>query len=744
MDLEKQAREMAEKALASLPAAARAAKLDSVKAGILKRLQAGSVSRSPAPAPAPPAPPPPPPQPEPSPEGPEGCGKTAGQVEGVELFGDVQWYADSELRARILEDVRQAHAAEKILVASPMEEIPRILPKNGQVLGAGAVLRLGGVHHGGYGESDINYAYRQLSRALHPDKNPGIEEAHDAFKRLGEASEELRGILQESRKALQSLCHVTQGGPASAESLERPQCALLAEASRLLAAVIALSGEGMPSEAALRRSTAAFVAQPAFQGCRPQELLGKWYQESHLLDLFTKAPLRIAYDCSQKPFRAQFLCSLSRAAEAEANRNDSCVRGSWHQVMAQFPELGLWKELQDKIRSRIWASGAAAAGKRSRNSKWDDKSAASCATEWGKKWRTILQDVLPGAEAASRPDVDLEIQKLCMVLWRDTAPWVGDGFLQHLRLFQASDAGPGIDDETKWAFVPATDLLLLVGEGLVGCTAEGCFVQSDSGAARKPFLEALKNWRSSLRKNRGETTADSAVRLWKSGAKRSGQKESETAKRARTTEKEEEAPEEVQAKLNRSPTKVLLLTNVAPAKEPEETIKATVEEWVTKFGAVKECTVVRVPDVPEQDAIRVFVVFDSIKASSKAYASLRGQVTDGRALRARFYDEKRFQDGELYKAIPSRMLVLTNLVRPEELDGGLQDEVRHLAKQHGKLCRCVVKTLSDLQPEESVRVFLEFSTVDEAVKAQAALHGQDFGRHRIKARYFNEAQLPGE
>ena len=95
----------------------------------------------------------------------------------MELFGDVPWFADSELRARLLEDVRQAHAAEKILVASPMEEIPRILPKSGQVLGAGAVLRLGGVHHGGYGESDINYAYRQLSRALHPDKNPGSEEA---------------------------------------------------------------------------------------------------------------------------------------------------------------------------------------------------------------------------------------------------------------------------------------------------------------------------------------------------------------------------------------------------------------------------------------------------------------------------------------------------------------------------------------------------------------------------------------
>ena len=26
-------------------------------------------------------------------------------------------------------------------------------------------------------QADINYAYRQLSRALHPDKNPDIEEA---------------------------------------------------------------------------------------------------------------------------------------------------------------------------------------------------------------------------------------------------------------------------------------------------------------------------------------------------------------------------------------------------------------------------------------------------------------------------------------------------------------------------------------------------------------------------------------
>ena len=35
--------------------------------------------------------------------------------------------------------------------------------EDGRVLGAGAVLRLGGAHLGGYGESDIAYAYRQVA-----------------------------------------------------------------------------------------------------------------------------------------------------------------------------------------------------------------------------------------------------------------------------------------------------------------------------------------------------------------------------------------------------------------------------------------------------------------------------------------------------------------------------------------------------------------------------------------------------
>ena len=147
-----------------------------MKAGILKRLQATQATNATAPPPPPAAAPPPPPEPDPA-QADDSDANSLPLVPGVELFGDMPWFADLKLRGRLLQEVRQAHAAEKILVGAPAEEIQRILSrKGGQLLAAGAVLRLGGVHHGGYGESDINYAYRQLSRALHPDKNPGIPE----------------------------------------------------------------------------------------------------------------------------------------------------------------------------------------------------------------------------------------------------------------------------------------------------------------------------------------------------------------------------------------------------------------------------------------------------------------------------------------------------------------------------------------------------------------------------------------
>eukprot|EP00913_Durusdinium_trenchii_P022555 g21186.t1 len=183
-------------------------------------------------------------------------------------------------------------------------------------------------------------------------------------------------------------------------------------------------------------------------------------------------------------------------------------------------------------------------------------------------------------------------------------------------------------------------------------------VQADEGHVRTSFVDALKNWRANLRKSRsgGEDTSDSALKLWQA-------KRAQIEKEMKESEKEEpdevipgkvkkpkiETEEHEATKLNRSPTKVLLLTNFATASEGEEEIQENAEKLVESFGKVQQCKILKVPDVPDEDAVRVFLLFESVQVSSKAYAALRGQVLDGRALRARFYDEHRFNEGDLQK-----------------------------------------------------------------------------------------------
>ncbi|CAE8671968.1 unnamed protein product, partial [Polarella glacialis] len=115
-ELALQAAELAEKALpASLPAAARAAKLPAVKQKILERLRLQRASGS-APQPvaqlsavgAPPPPPPGPPPPD--------RRLTQLKVEGAELCGDEFWFSDAAVRLRMRRAVAEAHAEQKILV----------------------------------------------------------------------------------------------------------------------------------------------------------------------------------------------------------------------------------------------------------------------------------------------------------------------------------------------------------------------------------------------------------------------------------------------------------------------------------------------------------------------------------------------------------------------------------------------------------------------------------------------------
>lgn len=346
-DLELQAKAMAEKTLpSSLPPAARAAKLPAITQKILERLRKQrdeaekpkvNTGNGNLEDPAPPAPPPPP----------EGKPPAPIRIDGVELFGDELWFDDPETRKRLRDSVIEAHREEKILVGPPADEVERICPSNGRILGAGAVLRLGGAHQGGYGEQDIAYAYRQLARALHPDKNPTIPTAGAAFKRLSEAAEELRQGLTEQRNALKTLVAFA-GRSATAEMLERPQEAIFAEATRVLYTVATTAGEGHIDRLALNRA-ATFNSQKALL------LASEWFQKPGLLDVFGGTPVRTSYDCAPKRYRAQFLCLINRLLLVEARQfGDGHIRAGWNSIMQNFPELALWREFREHLQLHVW------------------------------------------------------------------------------------------------------------------------------------------------------------------------------------------------------------------------------------------------------------------------------------------------------------------------------------------------------------------------------------------------------
>merc|ERR1712217_267117 len=196
-------------------------------------------------------------------------------------------------------------------------------------------------------------AYRQLSRALHPDKNADVAEAPEEIKRLSEAAEELRQSLADSRKLLEAFC-ATMGREPAKEIMERPQEGLFAEGFRLMSAVVSYGGEGLVLGPAAGRAAVVFASSSVYPKCDGKSIINDWYNNERLLDMFASAPLRAAYDCAPKRYRIQFLCMLNRVLRCEAVRQNDCIRSPWQAIVGQFPELGLWREFLDRVRNRVW------------------------------------------------------------------------------------------------------------------------------------------------------------------------------------------------------------------------------------------------------------------------------------------------------------------------------------------------------------------------------------------------------
>lgn len=137
--------------------------------------------------------------------------------------------------------------------------------------------------------------------------------------------------------------------------------ALLRQGMRLLYAVLSLTGEGNVPQNIRNRMLAKTVEHPAFGGrINPQVVTGQWCNAKYLLDLFSTASFREAFDLAERKYQAQFVCTLLRVASLEAPyMMADPIRTEWKKVMEVFPEMGWVQKVFRNVHKRCWIEGEA-------------------------------------------------------------------------------------------------------------------------------------------------------------------------------------------------------------------------------------------------------------------------------------------------------------------------------------------------------------------------------------------------
>ncbi|KAA0191422.1 Splicing factor [Fasciolopsis buskii] len=92
---------------------------------------------------------------------------------------------------------------------------------------------------------------------------------------------------------------------------------------------------------------------------------------------------------------------------------------------------------------------------------------------------------------------------------------------------------------------------------------------------------------------------------------------------------------------------VILLRNMCGPGEVDDDLEPETAEECAKYGKVVSCMIFELPDSPDDEAVRIFVEFESDDAATKAVLDLNGRFFAGRVVKAGFYDADKFRNLEL-------------------------------------------------------------------------------------------------
>eukprot|EP00240_Pyramimonas_obovata_P004942 CAMPEP_0118927142 /NCGR_PEP_ID=MMETSP1169-20130426/4680_1 /TAXON_ID=36882 /ORGANISM="Pyramimonas obovata, Strain CCMP722" /LENGTH=390 /DNA_ID=CAMNT_0006868847 /DNA_START=315 /DNA_END=1488 /DNA_ORIENTATION=- len=103
-------------------------------------------------------------------------------------------------------------------------------------------------------------------------------------------------------------------------------------------------------------------------------------------------------------------------------------------------------------------------------------------------------------------------------------------------------------------------------------------------------------------------------------------------------------------------------------------------------------------------------------------------------------EEKRPKLADVFSSNPTKVLMLRNMVGPGEVDEDLEDEVAEECSKYGEVVRVMIFEVTDPNwpAQEAVRIFVEFTKPDGAVKGMMDLDGRFFGGRVVHTMFFPE------
>ncbi|KAL1359393.1 hypothetical protein HN51_004711 [Arachis hypogaea] len=107
-----------------------------------------------------------------------------------------------------------------------------------------------------------------------------------------------------------------------------------------------------------------------------------------------------------------------------------------------------------------------------------------------------------------------------------------------------------------------------------------------------------------------------------------------------------------------------------------------------------------------------------------------------------------------FHGVPTRVLLLRNMVGPGEVDDELEEEVGSECAKYGTVTRVLIFEITEpnFPTDEAVRIFVQFERSEETTKALIDLNGRYFGGRVVQASFYDEekfgknelAPMPGE